>query len=731
MIRGLWGISALGLAAALSPAAAAEETAVSNTKEPVRLAMASVQDSDIVVTGQKGKPGEEEARLGVLGERTLIETPFAITVLERDIIVNQQAIVLSDVLKNDPSFTSGRNRGSFADSYYIRGFSALGNTFYDGVFGPAANSLLPPLDGIERVEILKGPATFLYGVTPNGGVGGAINLVPKRPSAEPVTDVTASFVDRSQFGGAIDISRRFGTDDGFGIRANAAYREGGTVVKGSDETYISGVVALSFDSGPFHFYADGGAFRRDIDGYQNAFSLANTSVPVPKAPDASVPYSSLNGFYYRDQYRGLARASYDIADGWSASATYSYTKIKGDYISPGLPTILDAAGNYRVSLVNQPTQDSDLHSIDGMVHGRFDTGPITHEISLGGSVLWFDSFLARGGGTVQSFTTNLYNPVFPGPITTLVPTFEDVKTQDSKTTGLSIGDTLSILDKKVQLTLGLRRVAIDVVQRAAATGLVTADISNRAWTPLAAISWRVTPGFTLYANYAEALERGGVAPLIAPRAGATQTNSGEAQPALETTSYEGGFKLEAGKLLVNGAVFRITKGLEINRDNQPITGVNSFTYIQEGEQRHTGAELSTTGEIAPGFSLTGGVMYLDAKATRTATPAFNGRRAAAVPEWTFSLYADWAPKALDGFGMSAGLYHLSNQRYDIATDRVIPAWTRVDVGVRYGFEVSGRKVAARLAVDNLFDKNYWSSTIGSALTFGAPRTIKASVTVGL
>lgn len=223
----------------------------------------------------------------------------------------------------------------------------------------------------------------------------------------------------------------------------------------------------------------------------------------------------------------------------------------------------------------------------------------------------------------------------------------------------------------------------------------------------------------------------GVAPLLAPRAGATQTNPGEAQPGIETSSYEAGFKFETGRVLINGAAFKITKGLEINRDNQIGGGPNSFTYVQEGEQVHEGAELSTTGRLAPGLSLIGGVMYLDAKATRTATPALNGRRAAAVPEWTVSLYADWEPAMLPGVGVSAGVYHLSNQRYDIATDREIPAWTRFDLGLRYGFEVSGQPVAARLAVDNVFDRNYWSSTIGNVLTFGAPRTIKASVTVGL
>ena len=149
-------------------------------------------------------------RVGIFGNQKNLDTPFNLTSYTNQYIQERQAKSVGDVLKADPSVRVGRGYGNFQENYYIRGFN-LGSddTAYNGLY-----SILPrqyiSTELFERVEVLKGASSFLNGAMPsNGGIGGAINLLPKRAGNEPLNSVT---VGTDFNGGYIssDISRRFG-----------------------------------------------------------------------------------------------------------------------------------------------------------------------------------------------------------------------------------------------------------------------------------------------------------------------------------------------------------------------------------------------------------------------------------------------------------------------------------------------------------------------------------------
>lgn len=148
-------------------------------------------------------------RLGVLGNTDLMKAPFSISSYTSQMMLNQHAITAADLLTRDPSVRSTGQRGGVVDSFYIRGFPIgegnVGEFAFDGQYGVAPNYRIFT-EYAERIEVLKGPAALLYGISPNSGVGGVINIVPKRASAD-LTRLTGNYLSGAQGGGHLDIAR--------------------------------------------------------------------------------------------------------------------------------------------------------------------------------------------------------------------------------------------------------------------------------------------------------------------------------------------------------------------------------------------------------------------------------------------------------------------------------------------------------------------------------------------
>src|SRR5690606_12263320 len=186
------------------------------------------------------------ARMGILGNAPVMDTPFSVTSYTAQTIENEQARSVADVATMDPSVRMGSARSNINEDLTIRGFSVPTSDFaFNGMFG-----LTPywraPVEALERIEIIKGPSAALFGMTPGGSVGGVVNLVPKRATDEPITRLTGSVMSDSVFGVHADIGRRFGPDNAFGIRVNAMMRDGDTPIKDQSARDALGSVALDY-----------------------------------------------------------------------------------------------------------------------------------------------------------------------------------------------------------------------------------------------------------------------------------------------------------------------------------------------------------------------------------------------------------------------------------------------------------------------------------------------------
>src|SRR5690606_8031648 len=150
-----------------------------------------------------------------------------------------------------------------------------------------------------------------------------------------------------------------------------------------------------------------------------------------------------------------------------------------------------------------------------------------------------------------------------------------------------------------------------------------------------------------------------------------------------------------------------------------------------GEQRNRGIEATLAGEVTRGVRVLGGVTYTDGKITKAATAQLEGKKPIGVPEWQLNLGAEWGTPFVPGLTLTGRVIHTASTAVNATNTLSIPAWNRIDAGVRYAMKVGGKPVTLRLSVENLLDKNYWGTATAGYLFVGSPRTFSLSASVDL
>lgn len=707
---------AVGGASLVTDAAVAAPAGVSAPADaPVDVAPGdAAPPAEIVVTGQRSdEPVSKTARLGVLGDRDILDTPYSINSLTEEFARNIQAVTLTDILRRDAS-VSEANPG-FADDLRIRGFSVPFNrgATFDGLPNLVANVTTTELIG--RVDILKGPSAFLTGAL--GAIGGNLNIVPKRADDSDLNRFTAQFLSRGTIGGAIDVSRRFGAGKAFGIRVNAGYREGEAVLRGSHDRRIFGAIALDYRGDDVRAFVDISYERDHLRGYNYYTVLGPALTTVPATPDASglmqPPWMASNQPYQRTQ----GRIEWDFAPGWTVSGAFGrgYQDDQGyGWGYCGTVTIVNPAGDATCDPIGGT---SDRRLLSGLVslNGTIRTGPLTHRLTIVYNAT--DEFSKySGNSTAPLVNFNIYTKMFPArPPITLGP---KVRRLRFTTSGVTIGDDISLLDDRVIVTVGARHAEFRNRLYALGTGAPATNVPGDRWTPAAGLVVKPAANISLYGNYVEALEAGGTAP-------ANAANPNAQLPARKSDQIEIGAKADLAGVRASIAAFRI------NRANDYLNLATNL-FGRFGLQRNKGIELSLSGTPLPGLNLVANTMYLDAKLRKTVGGLLDGKRASGSPRWQGSLSADWAPAALGGVGLNLGLIYTGATFVNDANSFELGGWTRIDAGARYAFALGDKRLTARANVANLFDRDRWLVIYsGGAINPAPPRTVQLSLALDL
>ncbi|WP_454728009.1 MULTISPECIES: TonB-dependent siderophore receptor [Cupriavidus] len=649
------------------------------------------------------------ARLGMLGNVDIMDTPFNVTAYTAELIENQQARNLVDVLDNDPS-AHAAGPWHF-DNFYIRGFRVLRDEIgFDGLYGIASSEGIL-LEGLERVEVLKGPSTLLNGSSPEGSPGGAINLVPKRATDEPLTRFTGSYMNNNLFGAHADVGRRFGPDNAFGVRVNAAYRNGDTPVERESERAGVVTAGLDYRGKSFRVSLDGGGSNDRIDGARGNFLLSpGVALPSPLAGDKSVWQ---RWEYQNKNYQfGMARGEWDITDNTSVGFAYGASRSARDQIS-SFQTITGANGATSAS-TSGTSSVSDAQSGELNFGTGFATGAVEHRLTAVGTIV-ATNFSQERLNNLGNYTSNLFDPTIVGAPANMQFTGSRPKVSASRQRSVAITDTMKAFDDKLALTVGVRRQQIEVDGFDTATGAQTAHYNESKTTPAVALVYKPFNSLSLYGNYVEGLSAGASAPTSA-------VNAGQIFAPFVSKQGEIGTKYDFGTFATTLSLFQIT---------QPSGIINSSNVFSvDGQQRNRGVELNTFGELTHGVRVLGGIAWMRGTLTHTDRGLNDGARAAGTPAVQIKLGGEWDIGALPGLTASTRVVYTSSQTLSQDDSVRMPSWARWDLGARYATRIAGKKTVFRASVENVTNAKYWDSVIAyNVMTYGTPRTFLLSASV--
>ncbi|WP_439885908.1 TonB-dependent siderophore receptor [Pseudomonas syringae] len=667
-------------------------------------------DGQAYAGGQVARRGSQ----GMLGARDFMDTPFSMTTYTQEAVKNQQARTLGDLIASDPSVRATNPAGGRYEQFTIRGLSLFNSDVsYNGLYGILPTYTID-MEMAERVDILKGPSQLVNGISPRGSVGGGINVVPKRATDKPITEFTGSYASDSQVGGAVDIARRFGDEDKFGIRFNGVKQSGDTTWDHQSVDRQMAVLGLDFRGERLRLSTDIGHTERNTDAPQERVQIG-PNAKVPNANDVRDNYAQSWSKARTEDTFGMVNAEYDVNDSVMLYGGVGARKSDHDFLRHAV-SITNNAGDFSV----QPrdfTRDENVRTATAGVRNWFKTGPVSHEVNLAASYFYMD--FENGGARYAASPSNLFNPVdTPTPAN---PTRRDDKVYtENRFSGLALSDTLGFFDDRLLLTLGARwqRVKVDDW-----TNNVKGDTAydEEKVSPSGGILYKVTDELSVYANYMEGLSQGKIAP-------STSINEDEIFPPFISRQVEVGAKYDLGSFAFTGSVFRI---------KQPAYETNAASRVfgPNGKRENNGVELTMFGEPLKGFRLLGGVMYIDSELKNTTGGTFDGNRAPATPEYNVNVGAEWDVPTVQGLTLTGRGIYTSSQYLDQANTKDIDSSERFDVGARYAFKVDQKTITLRANVENVMDKRYWSSAGASddsepGLTLATPRTYLISATVG-
>ncbi|MFA6178568.1 MAG: TonB-dependent siderophore receptor [Candidatus Methylopumilus sp.] len=669
------------------------------------------ETTDLLPQPYAGGQTARGGRLGLLGNSDIMKTPFSTSSYTSQMILDQQAQTAADVLSKDSSIRSSGQTGGIFDSFFIRGFPLgegnAGEIAFDGVYGVAPNYRIMTAYA-ERIEVIKGPAALLYGMSPNSGVGGVINIVPKRAGSKDLTRFTADYLSSSQIGGNVDLSRRFGDSKQFGVRVNGSHHEGDTPLDNQSRKADVGSIALDYQGEKLRSSLDVIWQKERFDAPSRPFFLPTGGL-VPSAPDGRRNVTQSWEWAKVEDRSVLLKTEYDLTDKLTvfASAGTSKTDVSRLF---GAPTILNATGDtssrpdYFIFDINRSTYETGIRS-------RFETGVISHKVSLQAS--HYEDRIDRGSTNGTSLLSNIYDPVDRSKLNVLAPS-RVPKLSETSLTGVALADTLSIMDDRLQLTLGVRKQQVKVDNFNPTTGAVTTAYDKSAVTPLVGIVVQPWQNVSFYGNYIEGLSKGDSAPLSA-------TNAGEAFAPYKSKQKEVGIKVDYGRFISTLSAFQITK---------PSGQLTNNVFAVDGEQRNRGLELNVFGEIASGIRLLSGVTWIDAELTKTNSLTTIGNTPVGVPSSQANLGGEWDIVQIPGLTLTGAVVYTDKQYVNQANTQILPSWTKVDLGARYKTSLGGNSTTFRATVLNAFDRDYWSGVASySGFVQGAPRTLLMSATV--
>ncbi|CAG9189786.1 Ferrichrome-iron receptor [Paraburkholderia sabiae] len=632
----------------------------------------------------------------------VIDTPQAINVVPAQVLHDQRPRNLDDALANVSGIVQGNTLAGTQDTLLKRGFGGNrdGSIMHNGmplVQGRGLNA------AADSVEVLKGPASLLYGIMDPGGV---VNVVSKQPLLTPyhAVSVLGSTYGhgRNGGGGTVDLTGPIG-DSGLAYRlivdhTNEQYwrnfgehRE--TLVAPSLAWYGRDTqIVLSYEYRKFLYPFDRGTA---LD------PKTNEPLAIPARERLDEPFNEMDG----ESHLAQLTVDHQINADWKAHFGYSYNRETYD------------AGQLRVQGVNSTTGvlsrsndathgalSTDSYAI-AYVDGHFNVAGLRNDLQIGVDDEYRRIYRKDLLRQATKYTFNYLHPVYglESPSTTVSASDSD-QTDTLHDSSVFLQDSLHLTDKWI-LVGGARFMSYNQVAGRGRPFQINTDLNGTKWLPRAGIVYKWTENFSLYGSYTQSLKP---TSTIAPLSSGVVIDSSVLPE--EATSWEVGAKVAMPAGLTGTlALFNIDKS------NVLVSQYNDTTkqtdWRTSGKARSRGVELDVAGQIGQHWSVIASYAYIDAKTTED--PLYAGNRLWNVAQHTASLAAVYDFGAIfggDQLRVGAGAHYVGERPGDSANSFTLPAYTVADAFATYNTKWGGRNLSFQLNVKNLFNKTYYPSS---------------------
>ena len=660
------------------------------------------------------------ARQSATGTKTdtpILETPQSITVVPRDQIEAQNVQSVAQALRYSPGVVA-EQRGINTDSLeyiYSRGFQI--DTYMNGLRLPNAgtgfNILSVDSHLLERVELLRGPASILYG---QASPGGLINLVTKQPTLVPFGEVEFQTGSFGRLQGAFDIGGPIGdAERGIAYRVIGDGLGTGTQVSGVDQERYLIAPSFFWQMGPdtkFTFYS---AYQYDPQaGFYNLVPAAGTVLPnVVKIPRNLNPGDPTFDRYQKIAYFVGYNLDHRLDDVFSFVQNlrflHSTNHIQGVFADDGLTQGGLALGRY--SYLNHG-KVSDF-AIDNQLHARFTTGALGHRVTTGIDYQKID-YRHTFQGNFATPDLNILNPVY-GNIP--FPNFLFGSSGDDTSRQIGIYAQDQIRWDHWAFLFGVRRDWADSDSLSLKSFTKSGQV-DRAFSGRAGLTYLFDNGLAPYASFSTSFE---------PNVGTDFFGT----PFKPTTGqqYEVGIKFqpEGMKSFVSVAGFNLTQ-----QNVETADPAHAFFTIQTGEIRSRGFEIEGRAQLFDNIGLIGAYTFADVINTKSAAATVD-KRPTGIPRHMASLWGDYSFPAgpLRGLQIGAGVRYVGPTAGDAMNSFTVPSYTLVDAAVHYDLGTlnpSFRGWQATVTANNIFDKTYVSQCIGlNDCSYGLARVVLAKL----
>ena len=685
---------------------------------------------EVVVEGSKDVlPGgnvRTTAKLGVLGDKSVMDIPYSEMSMTAKAVetYGDPSQPLANVLMNNPSIRTSTTSPMYTD-FSMRGINMNGNhMMLNGVPSLFYQFTTPPSHIIDRIDITSGPNAGVNGVNmSNNGTNsgatpapGTINIVTKRATDTPVNRYTQTFSGRGNAGEFIDVGRRFGEKNEWGIRVNAEYMEGGLALPGAEKNEKNIFINMDHrgDNSTTNLLA--GYFDLRVNGGQRWFSLPNSysSIVLPDAPDSKNNYDFNGTTKYVHGYLATLNHEHKLNDTWSYFANMGYSRRSGNKDNQGASIKFDEHGNFVGNQFNQQNEEGKNAYVQLGLKGNLETGAVKHDLVLSVDRSWArywnksKSYKPNG----QDILGNLYDGII-FPDNYVLQSFGDGTPQWEETNiGLTIADTISYGKASMLLAASRKHENFE--------SFTGKSFKNDNILPTYGLTYKPVENMAFYYGHTESFSRGLVV------SGNNYTNNGETMEPVKSKQNEIGVKYQNAGMMTTLSYFDIDEAnrydINSNDPNHPLTKVD------DGKNRYKGVELTVNGKLADKWTVTGGLLYLDAEREKTKNGTKDGWFVNGASEWSGVLGLEYKPD--DSLGIVGRAVWNDKAYIDSKSSSgktEIPSYVTFDLGVNYKTKINTVPVKLSAMCYNVADKDYWMGR-GSSTTIGLsmPRTFMLS-----